>query len=350
MNAVLMLTNVAGSDIINMNISEKERKTAPMIIENVKNDLSALCAVYHTVNRADGLPYSTLGEEEFARIFGRDGRVTFSAVEDGRVVGFISGQRPNHAGVAYLTYLGVLPEARGAGVGGELLAAFEAQLCSLGASRCDIVFYDPAHLPWIIPGSVHGHPCAPGIMTSSPAARFLTARGYAEWCAQISYYGALDGYRESEAVLARRASLAGEGIEITLYDPARHHGLYDLFDAIRNPGWRVTVFAHLDQPIVVAVDTAAGGLVVGYTGPLAQVREGGGIRGSFCGIGTHPDYRGRGIGKQLFSRMCALHAGAGAEFMSLYTGETNPARRVYEAAGCRGVVRWSNLRKVFENA
>lgn len=318
-----------------------------MIIENIHNDLAALCGIYNEVNRADGLPYRELGVDAFVRLFGREGRVTFSAVEDGTPVGFISGQCPNYAGVAYLTYIAVLPAYRGRGIGDGLLAALEAQLISLGARRCDIVFYDPAHLPWTIPGSVHGHPCAPGIMTSSPAASFLMARGYAEWCAQISYYGALDGYRESDAVLARRAALAAEGIEITLYDPARHHGLYDLFDAIHNPGWRVTVFAHLDQPIVVAVDTARQGLVVGYTGPLDQVREGGGRRGSFCGIGTHPDYRGRGIGKQLFSRMCALHAEAGAEFMSLYTGENNPARRVYEAAGCRGVVRWSNLRKEF---
>jgi hypothetical protein len=45
--------------------------------------------------------------------------------------------------------------------------------------------------------------------------------------------------------------------------------------------------------------------------------------------------------------MCRHHSEHGASFMSLYTGENNPARRVYEYAGCRGVVRWSNLRLKF---
>lgn len=314
-------------------------------------DFAALCGIYNEINRTDGLYYRALTAERFARVFGSAGGIHFLASENGTAVGFISGQAPSASGVAYLTYVGVLPEYRARGLGTALLAAFEAELRRLGAARCDIVFYNPAHLPWTIPGSTNGHPCAPGIRTDTPAADFLLRHGYAEWCAQISYYMALPDYREPEYLAARCAALADEGIEITLYDPERHHGLYELFDAIRNPGWRVTVMAHLDQPIVVAADRTRGGLVVGYTGPLEQVREGEGLRGSFCGIGTHPDYRGRGIGKQLFCRMCRLHAEAGADFMSLYTGENNPARHVYEAAGCRGVVRWSNLRKVFaENA
>lgn len=317
-----------------------------LICENP--DFSALCGIYNAVNRADGLYYSELSAEAFARIFNREQTLTVTATEDGRAIGFVSGQRPNDAGVSYLTFLAVVPECRGRGVGEALLGCFEDAIRAAGAVRCDTVFYNPAHLPWIIPGSTHGHPCAPGIRTDTPAADFLLRHGYAEWCAQISYYMPLAGYREPESLAPAREKLHKEGIEITLYDAQAHHGLYELFDAIRNPGWRTTVMAHLDQPIVVAVDAARDGLVIGYTGPLAQVREGGGLRGSFCGIGTHPDYRGRGIGKQIFCRMCSLHAAAGADFMSLYTGENNPARRVYEAAGCRGVVRWSNLRKVFE--
>ena len=215
------------------------------------------------------------------------------------------------------------------------------------AARIDIVFHNPAHLPWIIPGSTDGHPCAPGIASESPAARLLIRRGYAEWCAQIAYYMPLSEYTVPEGQSERLSSLAQSGIKITYYDPARHRGLYELFDAIRNPGWRKTVMAHLDQPIVVAVDENADGLVIGYTGPLSQVREGDGIRGNFCGIGTHPDYRGRGIATLIFCEMCRHHSQHGATFMSLYTGENNPARRVYEAAGCHPAVRWSNLRLEF---
>jgi GNAT superfamily N-acetyltransferase len=246
----------------------------------------------------------------------------------------------------WIEELFVLPEYRSCSCASELLDEAENILRNeYHAKRIDIVFHNPAHLPWIIPKSEDGHPCAPGIRSDSPAAHLLLHRGYKEWCAQISYYMPLAGYTLPEGYEEKLASLNASGVAITYYDSALHHGLAELFDAIKNPGWKKTVLAHLDQPIVVAVDN---GLVVGYTGPLSQVREGGGLRGNFCGIGTHPDYRGRGIASLIFCEMCRHHSEHGATFMSLYTGENNPARRVYEYAGCRGVVRWSNLRLKFE--
>ena len=100
--------------------------------------------------------------------------------------------------------------------------------------------------------------------------------------------------------------------------------------------------ANTDKPIVVAVDHKAGGLVVAYTGPLS-INEG---RGNFCGIGTLKEYRGRGIGKVVFCEMCTRHAQSGGEFMSLYTGTTNPARNIYEAAGFKIVRSFANMRKM----
>lgn len=304
-----------------------------------------LCGIYNSLIVCDGLFYRPLSEDEFARIFGKEGTLTLTASDGAESVGFLSARLPNADGVSYLTYVGVLPEHRGNGIASAMLDIAEKILKDeYGAKRIDIVFHNPAHLPWTIPGSTDGHPCAPGIVTDSPAARLLMGRGYKEWCAQIAYYMPLSVYSDPEKLGARRRALAEEGIEITYYDPEKHRGLYELFDAIRNPGWRTTVMAHLDQPIVAAVDMKKDGLVVGYTGPLDQVKEGDGIRGSFCGIGTHPDYRGKGIATQIFCGMCRHHSAHGATFMSLYTGETNPARYVYEAAGCRPAVRWSNLR------
>ena len=306
--------------------------------------------IYNSLILSDSLPYRPLDEEEFNRIFHIGGELTISAINDEcKTVGFLSARLPNSDGVSYLTYFGVLPEYRSTSCASELLDEAENILKNeYQAERIDIVFHNPAHLPWIIPSSTDGHPCAPGIQSDSPAAQLLLRRGYAEWCAQISYYSSLDGYKVSEDQKKRLEALEADGIKITYYDSTRHRGLAELFDAINNPGWKKTVLAHLDQPIVVAVDENANGLVIGYTGPLSQVREGAGIRGNFCGIGTHPDYRGRGIATLIFCEMCRHHSGHGATFMSLYTGENNPARRVYEYAGCRGVVRWSNLRLKFE--
>ena len=317
------------------------------IVRGAEGDLREL---YNSIIISDRLLYRPLDKEEFNRIFFMDGTLTLCAVSGaGEAVGFLSARLPNSDGVSYLTYFGVLCEHRRNGCASALLDEAERILRDdYGAGRIDIVFHNPAHLPWIIPNSTDGHPCAPGIQSDSPAAQLLLRRGYAEWCAQISYYSSLDEYSVPEDQEKRAAALEADGIKITYYDPAKHHGLAELFDAINNPGWKKTVLAHLDQPIVVAVDEGADGLVIGYTGPLSQVREGAGIRGNFCGIGTHPDYRGRGIATLIFCEMCRHHSEHGATFMSLYTGENNPARRVYEYAGCRGVVRWSNLRLKFE--
>ncbi len=312
----------------------------------VRGAVGDIKGIYNSLILTDNLFYRPLEDEEFNRIFNTDGTLTLCAVSsDSEVMGFLSARLPNNDGVSYLTYFGVLPEYRPSSCAEALLDEAERILRDdYGANRIDIVFHNPAHLPWIIPESRDGHPCAPGIASDSPAAHLLLRRGYTEWCAQIAYYMPLSEYSIPESQSDRFASLEKSGIRITYYNPECHRGLYELFDAIRNPGWRKTVMAHLDQPIVVAVDENANGLIIGYTGPLSQVREGDGIRGNFCGIGTHPDYRGRGIATLIFCEMCRYHSQNGATFMSLYTGENNPARRVYEAAGCRPAVRWSNLR------
>lgn len=155
-------------------------------------------------------------------------------------------------------------------------------------------------------------------------------------------------YEDRPEIAEALARLRADGIDLTFYNSAVHYGLAELFDNINNPGWKAHVMAHTDRPIVVAVDKNAldsdgRALVVGYTGPLSQ--DGTPARGNFCGIGTRTDYRGRGIGKQVFCAMCRAHRAAGAEFMSLYTGEDNPARNIYESAGFQVVRSFADMRK-----
>jgi len=68
-------------------------------------------------------------------------------------------------------------------------------------------------------------------------------------------------------------------------------------------------------------------------------------RGFFLGIGIHSDYRGVGAGKALFAALCKGLKGIGASFMTLFTGEENPARNIYEAAGFKIVKSWVVMRK-----
>ena len=307
---------------------------------------SHLCKAYNCIIASDALPYRELTQSEFSNIFDNDFTLTLEARGDeGELLGFLFATLPRENNVAYLSFFGVLPTYRNNGIGSSLLdTAAQILRQKYHADRIDIVFRNPAHLPWIIPGSSDGHPCAPGILTSSDAQKLLLSKGYVEWCAQISYYIELKDYVTPSDNNTRKNALEQLGIQICYYDQDRHRGLPELFDAIKNPSWKKEVLSHLDRPIAVAVDTLANNLTVGYTGPFSGVREGAGMRGNFCGIGTHPDYRAKGIGTLLFCFMCEHHRQNGATFMSLYTGETNPARYVYEAAGAKAVARWSNMR------
>lgn len=272
-----------------------------------------------------------------------DNRVTLVAMEGESMIGLASGVYLNERKTGYLSYLCVVPEMRGQGIATALLKDLEQALLGFdGCEKLDVVFHNPVCLPWYVAeDGGHHHPCVPGVDVSSDLFDFLTHRGWKEFARQNAYYRRLEGYTDPPQMAEVRACLLNEGIEITLYDPRHHRGLAELFDNIGNPGWKAQVMANTDKPIVVAVDHNASDLVVAYTGPLS-VSEG---RGNFCGIGTRKEYRGRGIGKVVFCEMCRRHADNGGEFMSLYTGTTNPARNIYEAAGFRVVRSFADLRK-----
>lgn len=272
-----------------------------------------------------------------------DNRVTLVAMEGESMIGLASGVYLNERKTGYLSYLCVVPEMRGQGIATALLKDLEQALLGFdGCEKLDVVFHNPVCLPWYVAeDGGHHHPCVPGVDVSSDLFDFLTHRGWKEFARQNAYYRRLEGYTDPPQMAEVRARLLNEGIEITLYDPRHHRGLAELFDNIGNPGWKAQVMANTDKPIVVAVDHNASDLVVAYTGPLS-VSEG---RGNFCGIGTRKEYRGRGIGKVVFCEMCRRHADNGGEFMSLYTGTTNPARNIYEAAGFRVVRSFADLRK-----
>ena len=309
-------------------------------------ELTAVAAFYNQVRHTSegGLCLRPITETTAAWWFFGQERATFAAMEGGRVVGLVSGVYMPERKTGYLSYLCVAPEHRGQGIAKALMDKLEAALLAFeGCEKLDIVFHNPVNLPWYVAeDGGHYHPCVPGVDVSSGLFGFLEYRGWSEFVRQNAYYRSLNGYTDPPRMAEVRARLKSEGIEVTLYDPEKHHGLAELFDNINNPGWKAQVMANTDKPIVVAVDHNADGLVVAYTGPLS-ITEG---RGNFCGIGTRKEYRGRGIGKVVFCEMCARHAQNGGVFMSLYTGTNNPARNIYEAAGFKIVRSFANMRKM----
>ncbi len=308
-------------------------------------DIKAVTDFYNCMRNTSegGLCLRPINEATAAWWFFGDDRVTFVAEEGDQMLGLASGVYLPDRKTGYLSYLCVVPDNRGQGIAKALMDKLEASLFAFeGCEKLDVVFYNPVNLPWYVAeDGGHYHPCVPGVDVSSGLFSFLEHRGWCEFVRQNAYYRSLAGYTDPPRMAEVRRWLLNEGIEVTLYDPEKHHGLAELFDNINNPGWKAQVMANTDKPIVVAVDHNADGLVVAYTGPLS-ITEG---RGNFCGIGTRKEYRGRGIGKVVFCEMCTRHAQNGGEFMSLYTGTTNPARNIYEAAGFHVVRSFANMRK-----
>ena len=303
-------------------------------------------------DKADAYPPALglmpVAQETIYAWFAGDDRVTLGAYDGDRLVGIASGSISAQRRTGFLSYVCIAPDCRRRGLATALMDGLEEALAARPeVEKLEAVFYNPVQLPWYMPhGDGDWHPCLPGVDKSSGLYLFLKNRGWRDFATQNCYYRRMADYRDKPVIADTRRRLLSEGIELTLYDPEKHHGLPELFDNIGNPGWKAYVLEHLDLPIVVAVDLHANGLVVGYTGPLWVSGSPG--RGNFCGIGVRTEYRGRGIGKPVFCEMCARHRDSGADFMSLYTGEDNPARNIYESAGFRIVRSFADMRKVLK--
>ena len=267
----------------------------------------------------------------------------FDVVDD-NLRGFISGIILENQNKAYITLLMVDANYRHLGIGSSLLKEFESTIKTLypNIRTIDIVFYNPIHFEWIVPNTInHDHPNTPGVDLDSTSYLFFTHHGYKTFAKQNSYYRDIKHYTLSNEVKSLVHELKTKEIEITFYDQNFHEGFRSLCEDLNNPLWyeAITHGISRGEPVLIA---AKKNQIIGFTGPLyIQPSK----RGYFAGIGVHQDYRGYGIGKALFAFLCLNLSQMGADFMTLFTGETNPARHIYEKESFKIVKSWANMRK-----
>ena len=269
---------------------------------------------------------------------------SFVDIDNQQVKGFVSGVIVDSKQKAYLTTVAVDSNHRRKKIGSHLLKAFEDYVKTTYPSikTIDVIFFNPVQFEWIIPNTNHhDHPNAPGVDLQSHGYDFLNALGYIQFAKQNSYYKNIKDYAYNEDIISAINQLKAHDITITFYDSKKHHGLNTLFEDLKNSYWtdEITKATQNHLPVLIAEKN---GLAIGFTGPLGVQKS---LRGYFAGIGVHSAYRGHGAGKVLFSSLCLELSKLGAHYMTLFTGESNSARRIYEKEGFEIVRSWANMRK-----
>lgn len=269
--------------------------------------------------------------------------------DDGTLVGFANGCLKKGVNVGYITFVLVEKEYRRQGIARALLSGLERVLAETAEiTKYQIIFFNPIALTWVVPGTPgYDHPNAPGIDVASDAYIFFKNNGYLDSVFQNSFYLPLQNFMIKPEVQARIDALPQYGLSICFYDAKKHFGMKELFDNLGSEDWKEIVLANIARgdggdPVIIAEHN---GKAVGFTGPI-YVQESG--RGYFAGIGVHSEYRKYGLGKALFSTLCKSLKDIGAGYMTLFTGETNPARYIYQSAGFKIVKTWSDMEKVIK--
>lgn len=251
----------------------------------------------------------------------------------------------------FITLVMVKEEERKKGIGTALLNALEERLLKeqetggeVWNSKCEISFFNPCTFSWKIPGKQANHPNMPGVDMTSGVSTFFEKAGYHVFAVQNSYYLSLKDYESSEIIAKKKQELEKEGIVFVSYDNKSQTGMKEMLASFQNPLWEKEILSEPGKEeggrnILVPVKE---GRVCGFTGPLDVEKSG---RGYFAGIAVDEGVRGKGVAKVLFCELCTGLKNEGASFMTLFTGEQNPARKIYEAAGFQIVKSWADMRK-----
>jgi ribosomal protein S18 acetylase RimI-like enzyme len=310
--------------------------------------VDACLLLFNQISQTNDFLYKPLEKMSFDKKFMKRQTESYDIIsfvyeKEHVILGFISGVIHKERKKAYITMMLVDPTYRRQHIGTSLLNQFELFIKEKHAfiKSIDLVFFNPITLTWKIPEtSSDDHPNSPGVDMNSNAFSFFKAMGYDTFAIQNSYYKDIRNYQYSKEMLSRIETLKHKDINI-VYATKDHEGFDELFDNLNNPLWKKEIKEAIitHKPVLIAETK---GKMIGFTGPLAVQPS---LRGYFTGIGVHSDYRGLSIGKVLFSSLCYHLNEIGAHYMTLFTGENNPARHIYENEGFKIVRSWADMRK-----
>lgn len=310
----------------------------------------AVIALWNEAAVKDG--YKELTEQSFDgifagnRYFDKDG--TFLLLANDKVIGFACGCTGDDLPLGDVAgYITCIVLASGFDTDDNylmLLTALEDRFKELGKKQADILFFNPMLLPWYIPDTPqHEHNNAPGIPVDSKLYTFLLGAGYFERAKQCAMYLHLSAFAMPEEYSVKEAKASAQGYTIDMFDPGKHAGVEDMLEGFGNPLWQKEIGASTANgvPVVIA---AYQGKTIGFAGPVIRQANG---RGYFAGIGVLPEHEGHGLGSLLFYKLCEAFQEIGTEYMSLFTGMSNPAIRIYERAGFQTVKLFAVMRREF---
>lgn len=307
-----------------------------MIRNYYDSDRPALFRLWN--ERAEALGYAPLTQTQFYALLPDhpdfSDEFTFVLEEDGAICGFVNGCTGAHIPKGdvrgYVSCLILSEKADTDSNTAALLLALEEAFRHAGKAYSAVTFFNPIHLPWIIPGTDgHQHNNAPGVAVDLPLHGWMLSLGYRETTRETAMHLDLESFTIPEKIRKKEEKMAAEGYTVAFYNPQKHQGLDEMLRDLQNPLWieEINAAAKAGTPVLVGL---CGNTVAGFTGPIYPESTG---RGYFAGIGVALRYEHHGLGKLLFYTLCHQEKEAGAKYMSLFTGETNPARSIYLEAG-----------------
>lgn len=224
----------------------------------------------------------------------------------------------------------------------QMFGMLEDSFKEAGKRYSAVTFFNPMRLPWIMPGTPgFEHNNMPGIAMDTSLFEWMKDLGYTYPAVECAMFCDLAQFQITRDIEDLEKNVAIDGYSYGRYDRRIRQGLGEMLDKLGNPDWitRINKAGAEDMLLPVMLH---GNTVVGFAGPVYPEPTG---RGYFAGIGIDPDHQHHGLGKVLFYHLCNEEKNAGAKYMSLFTGDSNPARNIYRAAGFREVRRFGVMIK-----